>query len=63
MGHRKPLAVFLVDLHIPMLSTANLPPQRRDGWTDEMRKVGPLAKLLKELFDIVIESVEDLSMS
>jgi hypothetical protein len=59
MGHRKPLAVFLVDLHIPMLSTANLPPQRRDWWTDEVRKVGPLAKLPKELFDIVIESLRN----
>ncbi|KAF4303366.1 putative duf1665 domain containing protein [Botryosphaeria dothidea] len=29
-GHRKILTMFLVDPHIPILSTANVPPQRKD---------------------------------
>jgi hypothetical protein len=62
-GHRKILAMFLVDPHIKILSTANVPPQRRDWWAAEVRKVGPFAKLPAELFDHIIEDVDDFPIS
>jgi hypothetical protein len=57
-GHRKILAMFLVDPHIPILSTANVPPQRRDWWSEELRKRGPFANLPIELFNMIIEEVD-----
>ncbi|KAF2711822.1 hypothetical protein K504DRAFT_465561 [Pleomassaria siparia CBS 279.74] len=62
-GHRKILAMFLVDPHIPILSTANVPPQRRDWWSEEIRTIRPLSELPKEIFDMVIEGVEDFPLS
>lgn len=62
-GHRKILAIFLVDPHIRILSTANVPPQRRDWWTEEVRKVDPFAGLPVELFERIIEEVEDFPIS
>lgn len=61
-GHRKILVMFLVDPHIRVLSTANVPPQQKDWWKDEVRKVGPLAALPLELFDKIIDEVEGFPM-
>ncbi|KAJ5747501.1 uncharacterized protein N7511_009197 [Penicillium nucicola] len=49
-GHRKILALFLVDPHIRIISSANVPPQRED-WGVEREKVvdGALSKLPVEL--------------
>ncbi|KAG5762781.1 hypothetical protein H9Q72_009110 [Fusarium xylarioides] len=33
-GHRKILALFLVDPQVPIISTANVPPQQRDWWAE-----------------------------
>ncbi|KAJ3550096.1 hypothetical protein NMY22_g630 [Coprinellus aureogranulatus] len=35
-GHRKILALFLVDPSISIISTADVPPQRRDWWAEEV---------------------------
>lgn len=48
---------------MPILSTANVPPQRRDWWAEEVRKIGPFAALPKELFDMVVEAVEGFPLS
>ncbi|RYP52187.1 hypothetical protein DL768_002629 [Monosporascus sp. mg162] len=40
-GHRKILAMFLVDPHVRVTSTANVPPQRRDWWAEELRRSVP----------------------
>lgn len=58
-GYRKILAMFLVDPHIRIISTANVPPQRRDWWAKEVRKIDPFACLPIELFDRIIEDVDD----
>ncbi|KAK7752891.1 hypothetical protein SLS62_005234 [Diatrype stigma] len=59
-GHRKILAMFLVDPHIRVLSTANVPPQRRDWWAEELRGTVPrLAALPAELFAQIISHVDD----
>ncbi|EMC96217.1 hypothetical protein BAUCODRAFT_467102 [Baudoinia panamericana UAMH 10762] len=62
-GHRKILAMFLVDPHIKILSTANVPPQRRDWWAEEVRKIEPLASLPVELFDRIVNVVDDFPVS
>lgn len=62
-GHRKILAMFLVDPHITVLSTANVPPQRRDWWADEVRKISPFDGLPYELFLRIVEFVDGFPMS
>lgn len=58
-GHRKILAMFLVDPDIQVLSTSVVPPQRRDWWADEVRKVPPFSQLPAEVFDMHIEQVDE----
>ncbi|KAK0303176.1 hypothetical protein LTR82_017630 [Friedmanniomyces endolithicus] len=62
-GHRKILAMFLVDPHIKILSTANVPPQQRDWWAVEVRKISPFAELPIELFERIVEVVDDFPIS
>ena len=60
---RKILAIFPVDPHIRILSTSNVPPQQREGRAEEVRKIEPFAALPVELFDRIIEAVDDFPMS
>lgn len=62
-GHRKILALFLVDPHCRIISTANVPPQQKDWWSPEIRESGRLAKMPKEIVDQVVEDVEDFPIS
>lgn len=62
-GHRKILAMFLVDPHIRVLSTSIVPPQRKDWWAREVRKVSPFSGLPGEIFDIIIGFVGGFPMS
>lgn len=62
-GHRKILAMFLVDPFIPILSTSNVPPQRRDWWADQVRKIPPFSDLPIEMFEQIIAGVEEFPMS
>ncbi|KAK6498272.1 hypothetical protein TWF506_004511 [Arthrobotrys conoides] len=60
-GHRKILAIFLVDPHTRVISTANVPPQRKDWWeevlnTDSGKR---LNRLPQELRDMIVDSVDD----
>jgi len=38
-GHRKILALFLVDPNIRVISTANVPPQQQDWWAGEVMQL------------------------
>ncbi|KAF2205071.1 hypothetical protein GQ43DRAFT_363257 [Delitschia confertaspora ATCC 74209] len=59
-GYRKILAMFLVDPHIPILSTANVPPQRIDWWAEKLRHtVRRFADLPQELWVMIIGYVRD----
>lgn len=58
-GHRKILAMFLVDPHIKILSTANVPPQRLDWWAVEVRQIKPFDSLPVELFERIVDHVDD----
>lgn len=55
-GHRKILALFLVDPAIPVISTANVPPQQRSWWLDQV----PFSRgrLPPELTDMMLNNVQ-----
>lgn len=63
-GHRKILALFLVDPKVPVLSTANVPPQRRDWWEGEVRADGAAReatgskRLPTELQDMIVDNLD-----
>lgn len=71
-GHRKILALFLIDPNIKIISTAHVPPQQREWWTENMynkafgaagNKLGELSnelkdKVLGEIGDFPIELEE-----
>ena len=59
-GHRKILALFLVAPTIPIISTANVPPQQRDWWAREVKlNHSRIGQLPAELVDMIAEGVED----
>ena len=59
-GHRKILALFLVDPHRQVLSTANVPCQQRDWWRDHIAQLDTrLDRLPVELWDAVFDGVTD----
>ncbi|KAF8885777.1 hypothetical protein BD779DRAFT_658289 [Infundibulicybe gibba] len=60
-GHCKVLALYLVDPHIRIISTANIPCQRRDWWREKIVQGGPrrLVNLPLELQDSIFEQVGD----
>jgi hypothetical protein len=54
-GHRKILAFFLVDPHLSIISSANVPPQQEDWWTERQELVSRFLgeRLPPELQDMV----------
>lgn len=67
-GHRKILALFLVDPGIRIISTANVPPQQREWWAEEVdRQTNASGKamggLSRELKDKIFEDVDDFPIS
>ncbi|KAF7185222.1 hypothetical protein HII31_13497 [Pseudocercospora fuligena] len=63
-GHRKILALFLVDPDIRIPSTANVPPQQRHWWKKAMEEKGSLIQRLPvELADQVVDNVEDFPIT
>lgn len=58
-GHRKVLALFLVDPHIRIISSAHVPCQQREWWADEIRFNGALGRLPEEMVSKIVEDVED----
>jgi hypothetical protein len=62
-GHRKILAMFLVDPYVPILGTDKVPPQRKDWWAVEVRKIKPFATLPGEIFERIIDCVEPFPIS
>jgi hypothetical protein len=62
-GHRKILALFLVDPNIRIISTANVPCQQREWWFEEVQEIGGLAALPAELQTQVFDGVEDFPVS
>ncbi|KAJ0368393.1 hypothetical protein COL154_002677 [Colletotrichum chrysophilum] len=53
-GHRKILALFLVDPDVPVISTANVPPQQKHWFRDEVTT----GRMPPEIIDMVFENLE-----
>ena len=62
-GHRKLLAMYLVDPHVRILSTAHVPTQQKDWWAEEVRKLDWFERWPLELFDRMIEYVDGFPLS
>ena len=58
-GHRKLLALFLVDPMIKVISTAHVPCQRKDWWQEIVNTRSAIGDLPRELQDQVFEEVEE----
>ena len=57
-GHRKILALFLVDPHQRIISTANVPPQQEEWWEEHLALCEMLhARLPQELSENVIQHI------
>lgn len=61
-GHRKILALFLVDPHIKIISSANVPCQQKEWWAHELRAKGVFSMLPNELVKEVMDNVDDFPM-
>ncbi|KAF4337351.1 hypothetical protein FBEOM_8735 [Fusarium beomiforme] len=57
-GHRKILALFLVDPSIPIISTANVPPQQRHWWAEGLLKNDRFNNLPPELTRMVVDALD-----
>ena len=53
-GHRKILALFLVDPHKQIISTANVPCQQKYWWEELVRDIGPLGRVPKEINEHIL---------
>lgn len=62
-GHRMILAMFLIDPHRRILSSANVPPQRKDWWSESVHDTPALNRLPNELFSQVIDMVDSFPLS
>ncbi|KZP11256.1 hypothetical protein FIBSPDRAFT_871776 [Athelia psychrophila] len=63
-GHRKILALFLVDPHIKIISSAHVPCQRRDWWAEEMERNHALpTRLPLELKQEIMSHVDGFPIS
>ncbi|KAL9026239.1 MAG: hypothetical protein Q9196_005064, partial [Gyalolechia fulgens] len=61
-GHLSFLTLHLIDPNRRIMSTSMVPCQRRDWWADAIRKTcPPLYRLPKEVFDNVIEMIDEES--
>ncbi|KAL2682589.1 hypothetical protein Neosp_007041 [[Neocosmospora] mangrovei] len=56
-GHRKILALFLIDPVMPIISTANVPPQQKHWWSEETIPGDRLGKLPPEVTEMVINNM------
>jgi hypothetical protein len=62
-GHRKILALFLVDPHIRIISSANVPAQQKDWWVEEISSCGVFPQLPAEIRREVTDRVDDFPIS
>ncbi|KAF9736240.1 hypothetical protein PMIN01_06155 [Paraphaeosphaeria minitans] len=62
-GHRKIVALFLVDPHTRIPSTANVPPQQKEWWTEMVHGLDRVNTLPAELRAWVTDSVGDFPLA
>lgn len=54
-GHRKILALFLVDSHLKIISTENVPCQQKSWWEEDVRDIEPLGKIPDEMTNHILD--------
>ncbi|KAL8800638.1 MAG: hypothetical protein Q9182_005051 [Xanthomendoza sp. 2 TL-2023] len=59
-SHRKILALFLIDPHLRIISTENVPPQQESWWRQKVRDTGVFERLPLELAENIVEHGEVL---
>lgn len=63
-GHRKYIMIYLVDPNVKIISTANVPPQRKDWWKDQLvDSTSRFGQLPQETFDQIVSSVDEFPIS
>ncbi|CAK7275430.1 hypothetical protein SEPCBS57363_006677 [Sporothrix epigloea] len=62
-GYRKILTMYLIDPNRRVLSSANVPPQRRDWWSERVLGTTALSRLPNESFAHVIDLVDTFPLS
>ncbi|KAK7182143.1 hypothetical protein DPSP01_014065 [Paraphaeosphaeria sporulosa] len=62
-GHRKIVALFLVDPHTRIPSTANVPPQQKEWWKEMVHELDRVNKLPAELQEWVTDSAGDFPLT
>ena len=62
-GHRKILALFLVDPFLRVIGTADVPLQQKDWWVEVIREKSKLGELPVELMHFVVNDVGDFPIS
>jgi Protein of unknown function (DUF4246) len=62
-GHRKILALFLVDPNIPIISTAHVPCQRADWWLELVRDNPGLNTVPNEIMDGILAQIYDFPIT
>ena len=62
-GHRKILTLSLVDPYLRIPSTANVPPQQKEWWSEFIAGLDRVAKLPPELFNNILDQAGDFPIS
>ncbi|KAK3618473.1 hypothetical protein LTR56_024606 [Elasticomyces elasticus] len=62
-GHRKILALFLVDPNVRIPSTAHVPPQQKEWWSDMVLDLDRVADLPPEVAEHVLDSAGDFPIT
>lgn len=62
-GHRKIVALFLVDPHTRIPSTANVPPQQKEWWKGMVHELDRVKRLPAELQEWITDSAGDVPFS
>ncbi|KPM39634.1 hypothetical protein AK830_g6934 [Neonectria ditissima] len=57
-GHRKILALFLVDPALPVLSTANVPPQQQHWWAESALPEDGMSKFPAEVTTMLLDNID-----
>ena len=58
-SHRKIFTLFLVDPHMKIISSVNVPCQQQEWWAQELPKNNALPNLPPELANIIMDDVEE----
>ncbi|KAK5695650.1 hypothetical protein LTR17_024501 [Elasticomyces elasticus] len=62
-GHCKVLALFLVDPHMRIPSTAHVPPQQKHWWSEMVLGLDRVADLPPELAELVLDSADEFPIT